>query len=296
MKQIIFSILVVLVLVLFSFVIKYVHHLILPGRWRLKYKRNIIDKNLLPWDEKMELVIRRVLPEQFRNWLKNKLYQTGQSYEWTVDKAIRMIFIGFLVGAAASLFNIFAFLSTLNFVLLLNAVVAIIIGPLLPLLIFQSERSDFIARIIYQTPEFLDILETELVRGTGDIAIALQSAKDVLTGELRLILEESFFLIEEKNGGINNGLELIKTRINHPIYDQIIDALKQYQNTGKAKKILEILHDSIKEEVEEITKKQTSKKNIYLSIAAVGLLINLGILVGVPLLLTIIDEFSRNPF
>ncbi|KZE78175.1 hypothetical protein AV654_19560 [Paenibacillus elgii] len=292
MKDILYIAIVVMVVLLVWMAIQSLREALLPGFRRFQRRsQGKDDQSSLSLSERYEHWLKKNLPESAYKWIENLLYQTGQSYNWTVGKAVRSITVSFLIGFLFFFFDLLLFLaanSPNRYLLLVVGFLVLVTAPWIPIIKFKSERRDFVSRIIYQTPQYIDILESELVYGQGSIESSFEAAKNELDGELKLIMDEAHkhVLVERSVRGALD--DIIKTRINHKLYDQIVVALHQYSVTNKAEKMMKSLHMSAKTAVNETIRKQTSQKNLTITVVSIGILINLTLLVGVPLLLNML--------
>ncbi|MGN7457455.1 hypothetical protein ACTHPH_21810 [Paenibacillus pasadenensis] len=235
--------------------------------------------------------VQRILPAGWYGRLESYLIRNGQSYDWSPGKAIRNLAVSTLIGLAFSFFMVLSYFTFperhVSFILI--AILMLPVFPLLPILNFRMGRQDFVTRIIYQTPEFLDILETDLVHGTGNVETALTRARRELDGALQGVIEKAYLHLQHVPGDYPGAGEIIRKHIQVPLYDQMTHILSQYQLTGRAKRNIETLQRSCRVEIAGVIKKQTQKKNLLLTIVTMGLLVNLILLIGVPILFYMLD-------
>jgi len=270
--------------------VQYIRSEMLPGARRLRkndQKKETAEIEAADSvEDGLDRWVRIILSPAMYKRIELFLSQNGQSYEWTVPKAIRNIvvsvFIGFFFSGLLTLMYFSAPNASIGLIAI--AVITLPFYPIMPILIFKSGRKDFVTKIIYETPELLDILEAELVRGSGNVEIALERAQRDLEGVLRNVMKSAYTYLLKSKYDYAGTYDLIEKQINVPLYDQVCKTLKQYHLTGKAQKSLGAIQRSCRTEIKRTIRQQTMQKNLLITVVAMGILVNLLLLIGVPLL------------
>lgn len=287
MNGYLYYILICIGLLIAYYTFLYIRSELLPGARRLRKERDgretgVDDTIAL----RIDLWVKTIVKKEIYDWLFIYLSKNGQSHDWTVPKAIRNIVVSLFIGIFFSGFFTLIYFTVpdANIGLLLLAIITLPMYPAMPLLLFKSRRNDFVAKIIYQTPELLDILEAELVRGSGNMETALERAQEDLDGELRMIMRHAYQHLQINRGDYDGACTIIEQTISIPLYDQVTQLLKQYRMTGRAKRNIDTLQKSCRVLINTTIRKQTQQKNLLITIVTIGILINLAILIGVPIL------------
>ncbi len=243
--------------------------------------------------QRIDQWVRSIVPPHLYHKAEMYLSRNGQSSEWTVTKLIRSIVVASISGLLVCGLLILIYFSVpgVNPILILLALMMPPLYTMFPFLLFKSERKDFLARIMYQTAEFLDILEDELVRGSGSIEIALNTASAEMEGELRAILRKATKFLLKNPGNLEGTCKIIEEHIADPLYDQITLMMRQYHITGKAKSSLESLKKTCRKELERVHRQQTRDKSLMITVVSLGVIANLALLIGVPMLSRLTTQF-----
>ncbi|MFT9494229.1 MULTISPECIES: hypothetical protein [Bacillota] len=263
----------------------------LPGmkRFRKNYRKQIG----LPvtYKDKSNKLIKNLVPKNIYDKLNDLLYQTGQiSDDWTVEKLIKnmafMVFFGIVLS--------FVFLSLSDFHpgMILISFVLVLCLPFGPIIIFYSKRNEYLSRMLYAAPDFIDVLEKEMVNGTGNPFKALEMAEKELIGELKIVLQGMNKALEKDKGNLNGAIHLLKRRVNHQLFDQIQLVITTGYDSGRYMKMFTSLHKSSKSAIEEVVRKQTARKNLLLACVGIGLVLNFSLLFLVPFVLDILGQLK----
>lgn len=277
--------------VLSYYLLTYLRLAFLPGRKQLneKRKRYDIKGGNASLGDLVAHLTQVIIPKALYTRIETFIYQTGQFNEWTVPKVIRAIIVSFLFSLTGVVLILILYASVKSWFLLIFAFLIAVIVPFYPLIIFRLERSEYIKRILFQTPEMLDIFESELVHGSGSIEMALKACVTELDGDLKRIMMDAYREIQKSNRGLHHGLKIIKDRVSHKIYDQFILMIEQYMLVGRASKMIDNLQSSLRIEINKIIKEETTKKNIMVLLVAIGIIVNLAILTCVPIFVQIVS-------
>lgn len=289
MKDIILIFLIILTTILGLLIYNKIYVLNLPGVKRLdKYHKEFNPS--LSYKFKFVTKLKEIIPSNTYQRIEDWLYLTGQISTWNVSKLLAFELVSLIAGIITSLFLLtVSGFHPLAFIL---AFVLIIGMPAIPLLSFYLERNKFLTRTLYQAPEFIDVLEKELVQGSGNPMEALLRAEEELVGELKLIVKDINKYLSRNAGDFRQALHLLKRRVNHPIFDQIELVIVTGYDTGRMQKMFSTLHKNCKDAIEEIIKKETTKKNLIIACVTMGLLVNFFLLFGIPFLLDILDQLQ----
>lgn len=292
MNQVLFIAVLVLSCLLLTYLFLQLRVLVLPAYRRMARNEKVKEygQNYKIGD-RLDAWVKSVVPPLLYRKAELYLSRNGQSREWTVTKLIRSVVVASLSGLLV------LFLLTLMYYSIPDAnpgvlVMAILALPLyvaFPFLLFNSDRSDYLSKIIFQTPEFLDILHAELVRGSGSIDGAISEAASVMDGELRYVLLQASKFARNNPGNIEGLCTEIENHVNHPLYNRISLMLKQFHLTGRADSNIRALQDSCRNEVEKVHRQRTRLQTMMITIVALGVIANLALLIGVPMISKILN-------
>jgi len=281
---------VLLVLGLLYFFIDSARGLFLPGIRRMAKNERKKDQ-LPPMGSRLETWVKSSLPAKTYENIELFLARNGQGSEWTVGKFARNLIGATLLGIVVCflLILIYFTMDNANPLLIIIGLLSLVLYPLFPIFMFRAGRSDFLAKIILQTPEFLDILDAELVRGSGNIETAIFDAAHDMEGELKVLLRKVQRLLQKEPGNLDGMCKMIENHVAHPLYDQITLMFRQYNITGKAKSNIESLQKTCRIEIQGLHRSQTRQKTTLISVVAIGIIGNLAILVLLPIVGRMMD-------
>ncbi|MEK5394009.1 hypothetical protein NSQ59_27295 [Margalitia sp. FSL K6-0131] len=291
LKYLVLLLICLTVLIISTIVGKQIYVQGLPGIKRIRKNTAINENRAFSIKDKWYNFIKKMFPESMYKKFENLLYQTGRHKEsWTVEQVINYMLL--ILISMCLITVIFIKIAQNNPIMIVISIILTIMSPFMLIILTFMKRKEYIQRILYETPELIDVLEKEMVNGSGNPFHALEKAAEETTGDLKIILVDVNKELEKDKGNLIKGLQLLKTRINHSIYDQISMALSSGYDSGKYQKMFTLLHNNTRTITTEMIKKQTAEKNVLLACFSLGLLINFMMLFSIPILIQMLGQLT----
>lgn len=176
--------------------------------------------------------------------------------------------------------------------LILGIPLAILLGSL-PSLYILSSKKQHITRLVFSAGDFIDVLQKEIVYGSGSPQIALEKAKDESSGALRTILIEVNKQLEKDKGNYHQALTYLEKSAPHPLYKDVVLVLNTGYESGRFEKMFRSLQRSCKSTISEYIRKQTAARGLTITGVALILVMNMLILLMYPMLVTLLDRVQN---
>jgi Flp pilus assembly protein TadB len=296
MYRLLLSLLIVALLFLTYLVIKYCIRYYSPGLKRIKafHVKNVQEQNN---KQNLSLLLLNILPNNIISLVERLIYQSGFAYSGlSVEKVISYSLILGLFGLGLSFLILLVGLAnaTINLVVVLFIVLLPVLSLSIYPLYLYLQKGKFNKRFIYLAPVIVSGLEDEMVYGSGNLVTAFEDVSRELPFDFRELFEDIIKSIIKSKGGIDDALNLLTYRIDHPLAHSLSLGLKIGEKTGKYKKTFRILHDDVKKTTNDMINKDTQAKGVYTSLIGIGVLIVFGILYGFPLVHDLFNSLKFN--
>ncbi|MEC2400498.1 hypothetical protein ABES35_06310 [Bacillus subtilis] len=261
-----------------------------PASKRLKGHRKQSHNSLNSLDEKLISSLHRIIPNSIRIKVNNFIMGSGQSKDWSAEKLFVLSPLLFLIGC----------MFTIIFSVLLNNLAFLMVGVLFavllssfPFLYILSAKKQYLSRLVFAANDFIDVLQKEMVYGSGNPQIALEKARQEATGDLRQILTEVNKQLEKDRGNYYQALIYLEKTVPHPLYKDIVLVLNTGYESGRYKKMFKSLQRNCKNTISETIRKQTASRGLMITSIALMLVVNLMILLLFPMIVTLFSQFQN---
>ncbi|CAF1786672.1 hypothetical protein NRS6110_04277 [Bacillus subtilis] len=261
-----------------------------PASKRLKGQRKRSQANLGELDEKLLGSLERIIPKSLRLKINKFIMGSGQEKDWPSEKLVLLSVLFFLIGCLFTI--LITILSKAIVFLILGIPLAILLGSL-PSLYILSSKKQHITRLVFSAGDFIDVLQKEIVYGSGSPQIALEKAKDESSGALRTILIEVNKQLEKDKGNYHQALTYLEKSAPHPLYKDVVLVLNTGYESGRFEKMFRSLQRSCKSTISEYIRKQTAARGLTITGVALILVMNMLILLMYPMLVTLLDRVQN---